>query len=145
MKKIIFVLVLLLANSLSAQTIEQIKAKIKKEYTDVCKELNDQLPIKVDEVTTLNSIFFINWTCVSNYIVKLDFSGWSKAEINELMKDIKANNRERAKALLLRGKYNMTQSQFKEFMKTTGIKWEMKYYDENAIYIGSIIIDYNDF
>ena len=30
MKKIIFVLVLLLANSLSAQTIEQIKAKIKK-------------------------------------------------------------------------------------------------------------------
>lgn len=60
MKKIIFVLVLLLANSLSAQTIEQIKAKIKKEYTDVCKELNDQLPIKVDEVTTLNSIFFIN-------------------------------------------------------------------------------------
>ena len=145
MKKIIFVLVLLLANSLSAQTIEQIKAKIKKEYTDVCKELNAQLPIQVDEVTTLNSIFFINWTCVSNYIVKLDFSGWSKAEINELMKDIKANNRERAKAFLLRGKYNMTQSQFKEFMKTTGIKWEMKYYDENAIYIGSIIIDYNDF
>lgn len=143
--KLIFILLLLQTHSLHAQSVEQIKEGIKKVYADACKELNAQLPIKVDEVTTLRSVIFLNWTCTSTYTVSLGFSDWGQEEIEEMLSDTKENGKERVKAMILRGKYNMPQSQFRQFMKTTGIKWRMNYYDENYNFIGTIIYDYKDF
>ena len=59
----------------SAQTISaKEKAVVRQQFINFCKDMNQQLPAQVDEITTLNSIAFINWTMTSTYTVDMDAS-----------------------------------------------------------------------
>ncbi len=129
----------------SAQSIAQIKESIRQAYITTCKEINGQLPIEVDEFTTLTSVAFANWTMTCSYRVNADFSGFSTEELKELMVEERELFRANAKRMLVSGNYNMSEKQYEEFLKVTGMRMRMTYRDENGLFIGSILFDYRDF
>lgn len=124
--------------------LSHIKAEVKKYYTKFCAELNKQLPATVDEVTTLQSVAFIDWTFSCHYAVRMDFADYSDSEIKDIMRTLKKNNKDRVKYLLTRG-YNSKEGGLIQMMQNYGLKIRQHYVDENGITIGSILYDYKDF
>ena len=83
MKRLLFVIVCVLSSMVvSAQTISaKEKAVVRQQFINFCKDMNQQLPAQVDEITTLNSIAFINWTMTSTYTVDIDASDVSAEDM----------------------------------------------------------------
>ena len=52
----------------------QEKGKYKKQWIDMCRTINQQCPICVDEVTELRSVVFYDWTVTTNYVTNIDWS-----------------------------------------------------------------------
>ncbi len=144
MKKLLLSIMLATSMFVSAQNIEQIKASVKQSYITACKEINSQLPIEIDDFTTLTSVVFANWTMTCSYRVNADFSSFSSEELKELMTEQRNETLENAKRMLMTGNY-ASEKQMREFMKITGMKMRMTYRDENGLFIGSILYDYKDF
>lgn len=112
-------------------------------YSNMCKEVNKQLPIEIDEITTLKTIIFFNWTITATYTINLDFKYFTKDECKEMMEDIRKSNLENAKRMMM-FKDDVAQSEIKEAVKITGLKMQQTYYDKNGLYIGSNVYGYKD-
>ena len=119
--------------------------ELKRIYMDFCQQLNKQMPMYIDEVTTLNSVVFINWEIIYNYNVKLDFSNFNKDEIDTMLAEMKNKNKRNLKYLYERGTHHFKKEEFIELMKLLNLKFKFSYYDINNRFIGSIIYDYKDF
>lgn len=74
MKKALLILLLSIAtNIVIAQTMTPTeKLDIKKRCLELCYEMNQQAPMKVDENMVFLSMHFYNWVLTYNY--KIDFS-----------------------------------------------------------------------
>ena len=145
MKKLLVCLMLATSMFAKAQSVAQIKVSIKQAYTTACKEINSQLPIEVNEFTTLTSVVFADWTMACYYRIDADFSEFSTEELKEIMSEQRETTLGSAKRMLSIGNYNMSAKQMKEFMKVTGMRMRMTYHDKNGLFIGSIMFDYRDF
>ena len=70
MKKEVLILLLafcsmcLVCRGQNTKSIEETKKKIENQYVTFCSQLNKQLPMRVDEVTTLKSVAFVNFSVV---------------------------------------------------------------------------------
>jgi len=82
MKRLLFILLTFVSLSMAAQTVSvKEKAAVRQQYINFCKELNQQLPAQVDEITTLNSIAFMNWTMTATYSVDIDSNDVSSEDM----------------------------------------------------------------
>lgn len=124
----------------SKQHIENIKQS----YINLCKLMNMQLPLSLDELTTLNSVVFADWTLTCKYQINLDLSDMTLNECQELMDDVRQFNKENAKRMIM-SRPDLSQSQLKEEIKVTGLKIQQSYYDENGLFVGSTTFGYKDF
>lgn len=52
----------------------QEKSNYKKQWIDMCRTINQQCPIRVDDVTELRSMVFYDWTVTTNYVTNIDWS-----------------------------------------------------------------------
>lgn len=86
MKKLIVVILAFLSLSVCAQksSTELTKEKYYKYYTHMCQELNKQLPVQVDEMTTLYFATFLDGTLFTKYRVDLNLDELTDDEILEL-------------------------------------------------------------
>lgn len=132
--------------TISAQSISaKEKEMVRRQYIAFCKELNEQLPVDVDEITTLNSVVFANWTMAFNYRITIDADDLSPNDIKEARNDIKAAFKEMALKMLLSGSYDISRSSFKALMRVTGFKFRATYRDMFNKFLFSVVLDYNDF
>ena len=58
--------------------------EIKQNYMNFCKDLNQQLPIQVDDYTRFYAVSFVNWTLTAYYKLDVDADDFSENELIEL-------------------------------------------------------------
>lgn len=121
------------------------KKDIERQYIDLCKSINQQCPLVVDKVTSLRSVTFANWNLCSTYVIDIDLSDVSEADIEEMMNKLRENLKGNIPKMFSCGNYGVKQKDFGLLLKGTGMKIRMSYYDANNTYIGSIVYDYRDF
>lgn len=129
-----------------AQTISaKEKAQIRQMYINFCKEVNQQLPAQVDEITTLKSLLFTNWTLTLTYSVDIAPEEFTSEEMSDVEAVQRELFKERARELLASGNYKITRSKFRALMKVTGMKIRAMYYDVYGNFMLSVLMDYTDF
>ena len=107
--------------------------------------MNKQLPLKIDELTTLKNITYYNWTITASYSIDYDFSEIDCITIKDFLKEVKLEQKKNIERMFKFGEYNFTQKEMQKFYITTGMKFLLKYYDMNGLFIGTIQYDYKDF
>lgn len=146
MKRILFILLTFVSLSMSAQTISlKEKAAVKQQYINFCKELNQQLPAQVDEMTTLNSIAFMNWTMTATYSVDIDANDVSSEDMAMFKSAMHDAFKEMASKMFASGSYNVSRTKFRALMKAVGLKFRATYKDAYSNFMFSVLLDYTDF
>lgn len=150
-KKVMALLLLFVSMSAFGQTSTQKQVftkqyieNIKQSYMNMCVEVNKQLPLYLNEITTLTSVVFADWTLTCKYKINLDLSEMTLNECKELMDEIRKLNQANAKRMIM-SRANVSQSQIKEEIKATGLKIQQSYYDENGLFVGSVVFGYKEF
>ena len=151
MKKEVLILLLafcsicLVCRGQNTKSIEETKKKIENQYVTFCSQLNKQLPMRVDEVTTLKSVAFVNWTMMCYYSVEINMADYQDIELKEFMKGIRDKQKKQIPTMISNGSYQFTQSELYEYLKGTGLKFRFIYHDLNVGQIGVNQFDYKDF
>lgn len=148
MRNIIFILLSLFSITSYGQhhkSINEIKKTIENTYIGFCNQMNKQLPLKIDELTTLKNITYYNWTITASYSIDYDFSEIDCITIKDFLKEVKLEQKKNIERMFKFGEYNFTQKEMQKFYITTGMKFLLKYYDMNGLFIGTIQYDYKDF
>lgn len=148
MKKMISLLILFVTFACYAQSkadIEWVKKNLEDAYIQMCAQINRQAPIRVDEITTLNSAVFIDWTVSMYYSVDIDVDDYEESEIKEFLQIIKNEQIKKLPKMLNGHGREITQKDLYETFKLTGLKYRAIYLDINNDIIGTIYFDCNDF
>ena len=148
MKRQIIVLFIVLVSfqiSLSQTISAKEKAVYKSQWIEMCSSMNKQCPIVVDELTTLRSMTFYNWTLSTVYNIDLDVNDFSDDDIDVFLTCLKTYQKKNIPRLFSRGKYDFRLSDFPKLLKALNMKFRMLYYDTNQVLLGIIVFDYRDF
>ena len=128
------------------RTIEQAKEEMKGKLIEMCKVINQQTPIRVDEDLTLNSIMFTDWQLISSYCFSVSIDGLSSENIKELRDVAKKMLIENIKTIYVNGgDWGFTMEQFKSMLKDCNLRFLYGFYDINGKLMFNLRIDYNDF
>ena len=131
----------IMSQSISAKERQQCKQM----YIQAAKELNQQIPIAIDEYTTLFSVTFMNWVFSYNYRINFDCSSISKEDFDEMLSNIKKEAIIDQRKLIDSGRYGATRSEMKRLFKALGFKFRYNYSDINGRFLGSFEYDYRVF
>lgn len=127
------------------KTIDDIKISIENQYIEFCSQLNKQLPMMVDKVTTLKSVAFIDWTMTCYYQLEIDASDYDKATLKSILIEIRKGQKKQIPSMVANGNYKFNQNELYQYLKGTGLKFRFVYHDINNKQIGVNEFDYNDF
>lgn len=114
------------------------------QYRQFCKDMNEQLPLSIDEITTLFSCLYNNRTMIFSYRVNLDLDDFSKDDIAGMKEILYESNKQQMIRLLDFGDYSADRSEFREFMRQTGLKMQTMYFDCYNRLIFRLTFDYHD-
>ena len=131
----------IMSQSISAKERQQCKQM----YIQAAKEMNQQMPIVIDEYTTLFSVTFMNWVYSYNYRINFDCSSISKEDFDEMLSNIKKEAIIDQRKLIDSGRYVATRSEMKRLFKALGFKFRYNYSDINGRFLGSFEYDYRVF
>lgn len=147
MRKLLLIICSLLVFAISsAQTIStRDKEYVRRFFVSSCKELNEQLPIDIDELTRLESFVFYNWQVTANYKVIDDAEAYSDEEISDIKKEMRERFKVTASKMFQNGAYAVSKYDLKSLMKVTGLKFRATYRDLFGNYFFSVVLDYRDF
>lgn len=145
MKKIALALTLLFVSLFSFGQTAQEKQRAKNLFIKTAKEFNQQLPMYIDDYTTLTSVVFLNWVWTYNFHLTLDRNDYSLQERNEILNEVKTNMNAEQRKMIDAGAYNMKRSEFKWFMKQAGFKFKYNYIDANELVFGTFYLTYLNF
>ena len=118
---------------------------IKQNYMNFCKDLNQQLPIQVDDYTKFYAVSFVNLTLTAYYQLDVDSDDFSENELIELHGGLRSAFKESARRMFVSGNYDLKRDEWKWFMRGTGMKFRANYKDAYDRPILSITLDYSDF
>lgn len=131
---------------MTAQTISaKEKAAVRQQYIKFCKEMNQQLPANVDDITTLNSVAFINWTLTATYSVDIDVNDVSPNDMAIFKSTMHDSFKEVARKMFASGSYQVSRTKFRALMKAVGLKFRATYKDAYSNFMFSVLLDYTDF
>lgn len=146
MKRFLFILLTFVSLSISAQTISQKeKAEVRQQYINFCKEINQQLPVRVDEMTVLESMTFANWTITATYTIDIDAADVSEEGMELFKSEMHDAFKTTAQKMFTSGSYEVSRSKFKALMKVVGLKFRATYKDAYDNYMFSVLLEYTDF
>lgn len=129
----------------NTKSIEETKKKIENQYFSFCSQLNKQLPMRVDEITLLKSVAFVNWTMTCYYSVEIDAVDYKDTELQDFMNSIRSSQKQQIPKMISNGNYQFTQSELYEYLKGTGLIFRFVYHDSKNRQIGVNQFDYKDF
>ena len=118
---------------------------IKQYYTNFCKDLNQQLPIQVDDYTRFYAVSFVNWTLTAYYQLDVDSDDFSENELIELHGELRSAFKESARRMFASGNYDLKRDDWKTFMRGTGMKLKANYKDAYDRPMLSVTLDFSDF
>ena len=112
-------------------TVEQFKPYIYSMMRSRVKTINEQIPIRIDELTTM-TLVMLNGSAL-NYCYQVDFdrSDLTKSETNELIEAIKDACKENIKFLYQSESSKMPASEWKRLFTELGIYYVYTYFDCN--------------
>lgn len=145
MKKAILTLTLLFVSLFSFGQTAQEKQKVKNLFIKTSKEFNQQLPMYIDDYTTLTSVVFINWVWTYNFHVTLDRNDFTQQERNDVLSEVKKDMNAEQRKMIDSGAYNMKRSEFRLFMKMVGLKFKYNFIDVNGAMFGTFTLTYLNF
>lgn len=130
-----------------AQNVDKnaIKRNIENQYIQMCAQLNKQVPIRVDEITVVKSMTFVNWTLTTYYSVDIDQDEYDSQCLKHFIDELRLVKKMQIPSMISNGAYNFTQEELCEYLKGTGMKFRFVYHDKNDIQIGAMQFDYTDF
>ena len=120
-------------------------SEIEESLINYCKQMNQLLPLAVDDLTTWQFVTYSNWTISSLYNVNLDSNLLTEAERNEIMDNMKMEFTKEIPKIISQGVRGFTIKEFYEQMKQTGLRIRHVYHDINGKTFGVIQYDYRDF
>lgn len=127
------------------KSIDDIKSSIESQYIEFCSQLNKQLPMMIDDVTTLKSVAFIDWTMNSYYQLEINASDYDEATLKSILVEIRKVQKKQIPSMVANGNYKLNQRELYEYLKETGLRFRFVYHDINNKQIGVNEFDYNDF
>lgn len=150
MKRVLILIALSISSTVSYcqnnKSIDDIKNSIESQYIEFCSQLNKQLPMIVDEVTTLKSVAFIDWTMSCYYQLEIiDAADYDETTLKSVLAEIRERQKKQIPSMVANGNYKFNQSELYEYLKGTGLKFRFVYHDINNKQIGVNEFDYNDF
>ena len=149
MKRVLILIALSISCAVSYsqnnKSIDAIKNGIKSQYIEFCSQLNKQLPMMVDEVTTLKSVAFIDWTMTVYYQLEIDTSDYDEDTLKSILVEIRKGQKKQIPSMVANGIYKFNQRELYEYLKETGLRFRFVYHDINNKPIGVNEFDYNDF
>ena len=126
-------------------TAQEMKDFVFAGLTERIKQLNQQLPVQIDEYTVMYSAV-LNGTVINyNYTAYLDSSLLSESDIKEFCDEIKNVQKENVLFLFKQNSDKMPVSEWIRLYKELGIKYNYNYIDENRRVWAKVVIDFNDF
>lgn len=127
------------------KSIDDIKRSIENQYIEFCSQLNKQLPMMVDEVTTLKSVAFIDWTMTCYYQLEIDSSDYDEDTLKSILVEIRKEQKKQIPSMVANGNYKFNQNELYQYLAGTGLKFRFVYHDINNKQIGVNEFDCNDF
>lgn len=112
-------------------TAANFKPYIQATLFDKAKELNKQLPLKVDEVTTLVTVIVSGNALCYNYRVDIEKEYLTQSDINELTQEIKETGKENLRFLFQTQSNVMSANEWKRLFTELGIYYVYTYFDIN--------------
>ena len=137
--------VIMSINIMSQSISTKERQQCKQMYIQAAKEMNQQMPIVIDEYTTMFSVTFMNWVYSYNYRINFDCSSISKEDFDEMLSNIKKEAIIDQRKLIDSGRYGATRSEMKRLFKALGFKFRYNYSDINGRFLGSFEYDYRVF
>ncbi|MDD6888814.1 MAG: hypothetical protein PUD39_00905 [Bacteroidales bacterium] len=162
MKKLIFILLLIYNLSVCSSeaqnrytytengqtgtfTAQELKEFLFSGLRQNIKQLNAQLPVKIDDYTYMYSAVLNGSTINYNYTVYIDSSLLSEADIEAFCEESKAIQKENMKFLFSQNADKMPVPEWIRLYKELGIKYYYNYIDANRRAWARIVVDFEDF
>lgn len=82
---------------------------IETQFITFCKDINRQLPVIIDDITTFNSVLYSNWIMSFHYHVEIDVNDYLDSDIKGFMREVKALQKQQIFRMFINGEYNFTQ------------------------------------
>ena len=128
----------------SAQTIPQkTRNDFKNMFTNMCKQMNQQTPIRLDETTTLIFMTFTDWTLTYHYKIDYSYTEFNDSQITSILLELKRNGVLGWKREIQTwGTYSY--SQYLSYLRRLGLKIRYDYIGYDNLPFGSFTITCND-
>jgi hypothetical protein len=124
---------------------ENKKTEIEAQLLKFCKQLNQQLPVELDDFTVLQSVIYTNWVITALYTIKLDSELFTEAEKTKLMDELRTEMTKEIPTAICQGIPEFSTEEVYDIMKQTKLKVRYIYQDINSKTFGVIQWDYRDF
>ena len=112
-------------------TAAQLKGYVQKSMRERVKAINEQLPLSIDEITTLYSTLFIGNAMHYNYRVDIDKTDYTQDEINQIMSGVKETSKENIACLFQSLANKMPPKEWKRLFTELGLYYVYTYFDCN--------------
>lgn len=108
-------------------------------------QLNQQLPIQIDDITELTSAVLNGLTINYNYTVFIDSREMSAQDIADFCAETKNIQKENIRFLFKQNESKMPVNEWIRLYNELGIKYNYNYIDANRRVFAKIVVDFNDF
>lgn len=112
-------------------TAAELKGYVQKSMQERIKAINEQLPLNIDEITTLYSTLFIGNALYYNYRVDIDKIDYTQEEINQIISGVKETNKENIAFLYQSLANKMPPKEWKRLFTDLGFYYVYTYFDCN--------------
>lgn len=112
-------------------TAAELKRYVQKSMQERIKAINEQLPLNIDEITTLYSTLFIGNALYYNYRVDIDIIDYTQEEINQIISGVKETNKENIAFLYQSLANKMPPKEWKRLFTELGFYYVYTYFDRN--------------
>jgi len=146
MKKIITLLLFCIVaiNNYAQYISPKEKNTLKNYFMSMCREMNQQTPIRVDDTTTLMYVTFTGWTLSYHYKMADRYNDFTDSQRNYILSEIKKNVITGWKREIRTWDNSVTYSQYVSYLAKLGIKFNYTYVDCNSMPFGNITITCRD-
>lgn len=112
-------------------------------FTNMCKQMNQQTPIRLDETTTLIFMTFTDWTLTYHYKIDYSYTEFNDSQITSILLELKRNGVLGWKREIQTwGTYSY--SQYLSYLRRLGLKIRYDYIGYDNLPFGSFTITCND-
>lgn len=127
------------------QTISQkTRNEFKAMFVSLCKQMNEQTPIRVDENTTLLYMTFTDWTITYQYKTDYSYTDFTESERNKVLAFIKKQCIAGWRREIQTWGKPYTYSQYVSYLRSLGVKFSYSYVDCDNMPFGHILVTCRD-